>query len=49
MSGCLGWRNIDGEYDCEYDTDINCEDCMYGPYEGKVDGLLNPEEGSEKE
>jgi len=41
---CKGWYKDNGgeidddEYGCLYNTEINCEDCMYGS------GSLNPEQ-----
>ena len=27
--GCLGYRDFNGDYDCGYETSINCDDCTF--------------------
>lgn len=49
MDGCKGYstRTEAGtEYDCEYEFsgEVACEDCIFGPYEGKIDPRKNPDE-----
>lgn len=30
-TGCLGYyEEMSGDYDCEYDTILTCEECKYG-------------------
>jgi hypothetical protein len=39
---CLGYVDYYGDYDCEYFTEINCEDCIcnyiYGGYINPITG-----------
>lgn len=49
---CLGYSSFNGEsteYDCDHEFagSINCEDCIYGPYDGKVDPRVDPDEEEE--
>jgi hypothetical protein len=38
ITGCLGYYDeMNGDYDCEYDTSISCEDCKYGGCGGRKD------------
>lgn len=34
---CLGYRDYWGEFDCEYQTGISCEECKYGVCGGRKD------------
>ena len=34
---CLGYYDYYGEFDCEYQTRISCEDCKYGVCGGRKD------------
>lgn len=43
-SGCLGYYDEwAGEYDCEYQTKITCEECKYGPGDKDPDAEENRE------
>lgn len=36
LEGCQGYRfgnSVDGyDFDCGYEFDVSCEDCIFGPY-----------------
>lgn len=40
---CGGWYDNDGEFDCLYYPEFNCEDCLCNWY--KTGGTINPETG----
>jgi hypothetical protein len=43
---CLGYSSFDGEvteYNCDHEFPTDCEDCIYGPCDGKIDPRVDPD------
>lgn len=34
---CLGYQTREGDYDCEYQTKLDCDQCKYGGHGGRKD------------
>jgi hypothetical protein len=42
--GCQGEVDYLGEFDCGYDSGVDCLDCLFGEHDGLLDPRLTEEE-----